>query len=341
MPYNTKSSTDLTKTKSENLHNQLQHGLKLENMSKSESTRKRYLSAWKLFTNYCDHYEFRALPAQFEVIYAFLSYLHDSSQSENIDLSTSDIEQYSLNSIMVAKAAIEHFHKTNNFVAPTNHHRIKQLIEGIRRDKSAKTKSSSPICYQDLMTIIDFIDTETLVGLRDKSIMLLAFCGGFRPSEIISLNISDFIIEEQGMKITIQKSKTDQINKGHTLAIPFNADTTYCPIRTLQLWLSRSQISSGAIYRGFYKGYKKIRTTNLTYQAFYNLVKERLNNADFSSSLYSPHGFRGGFNTDAAASGASLFKMREITKQSLQTQQRYIKEVSLFEDNAVESIFSK
>ena len=329
------------KNKSENLHNQLKHGLNLENMSKSEKTRKRYLSAWKLFENYCNHYNFTYLPANFEVIYAFLSYMHDSTKSEDIYLSDADINQYSLNSIMVAKAAIEYYHKKFNMVAPTNHHRIKQLIEGIRRDKTIITKSSSPICYDDLQNIIDKIDTNLLQGLRDKAMMLLAFSGGFRPSEVISLEISDINIEEKGLKVTINSSKTDQTNKGHTLAIPFNKNPEYCPIKSLQEWLNKTGITTGPLFRGFYKGYKKVRLTSITYQAFYDIVKSRLNDADYPTSLYSPHGFRGGFNTDAANSGASLFKMREITKQSLQTQQRYIKEVNLFQENATEAIFKK
>ena len=40
--------------------------------------------------------------------------------------------------------------------------------------------------------------------------MLLGFAGAFRRSELVALNVADIEETEDGFRITIRKSKTDQ-----------------------------------------------------------------------------------------------------------------------------------
>ena len=62
---------------------------------------------------------------------------------------------------------------------------------------------------------------EDIKKLRDKSIILIGFSGGFRRNEIVSLDYEDLDFVNEGVKITVKRSKTDQfgegIDKGSTL----------------------------------------------------------------------------------------------------------------------------
>ena len=49
-----------------------------------------------------------------------------------------------------------------------------------------------------------------LKGLRDRAILLLGFAGAFRRSELVALNVEDFEFCDDGIRVTIRKSKTDQ-----------------------------------------------------------------------------------------------------------------------------------
>ena len=56
-------------------------------------------------------------------------------------------------------------------------------------------------------------------GLRDRALLLLGFAGAFRRSELIALNLEDFVFATTGLLVTIRKSKTDQEGDGATIAI--------------------------------------------------------------------------------------------------------------------------
>ena len=49
---------------------------------------------------------------------------------------------------------------------------------------------------------------------RDKSIILIGFGGGFRRTELTSIDYEDLEFVPEGLKITIKRSKTDQFGEG-------------------------------------------------------------------------------------------------------------------------------
>jgi hypothetical protein len=59
----------------------------------------------------------------------------------------------------------------------------------------------------------------TLRGARDRAILLLGFAGALRRSELVALDVSDLEETEEGFRVTIRKSKTDQEGQGQTIAI--------------------------------------------------------------------------------------------------------------------------
>ena len=67
--------------------------------------------------------------------------------------------------------------------------------------------------YNNLKEIINVIDEhidEEIKRLRDRSIILIGFSGGFRRNEIVSLDYEDLDFVEEGLKISLRRSKTDQ-----------------------------------------------------------------------------------------------------------------------------------
>ncbi|MCF6777986.1 tyrosine-type recombinase/integrase [Thiotrichales bacterium 19X7-9] len=321
----TPKNNDLIK---QNIEDELKHALELEKLSKSHNTIKRYQIAYKIYHSYCGELNVDPIPAQPEVLYTFFSFMHR--------------QKYALTTIFITKSAIEYFHKQANFAAATNHPRIEILLEGIRRDLASQSKASMPVLYEEIRLIIDAITNKSLVDYRDKALILLGFAAGFRPSELVSLHLSDLNFVSNGVEILLQQSKVDKYKKGHTIAIPYNIkNPPYCPITAIKEWITNAAINDGALFRGFYKGYKKIRNTPLTYRGYFDVFKQRTLNAGLMVDMITPHGLRSGFNTSAADAGADLHKMREITNQSLLTQQRYIKQTNLFKNNAIEKIFNK
>jgi site-specific recombinase XerD len=64
---------------------------------------------------------------------------------------------------------------------------------------------------------------EGLKGARDRALLLLGFAGAFRRSELVALDVADLEETEDGFKIIIRRSKTDQEGHGVTIAIARSA----------------------------------------------------------------------------------------------------------------------
>ena len=88
---------------------------------------------------------------------------------------------------------------------------------GIKRRKGSIQKGKKPILINSLKLIINAIDqqkNEDIKKLRDRSIILIGFSGGFRRNEIVSLDYEDLDFVSEGLKINIKRSKTDQFGEG-------------------------------------------------------------------------------------------------------------------------------
>ena len=123
---------------------------------------------------------------------------------------------------------------------------------GIKRRKGSIQKGKKPILINNLKEIINVIDQqkkEYIKKLRDRSIILIGFSGGFRRNEIVSLDYQDLDFVSEGIKISLRKSKTDQFGHGFTKALPYFDNNQYCPVVSIKKWIEVSKISSGPLFR--------------------------------------------------------------------------------------------
>ena len=108
-------------------------------------------------------------------------------------------------------------HKLKGHYLDTKHPSIIENIMGIKRRKGSIQKGKKPILINNLKILINVIDQqnrEEIKKLRDRSIILIGFSGGFRRNEIVSLDYDDLDFVPEGLKINIRRSKTDQFGEG-------------------------------------------------------------------------------------------------------------------------------
>jgi site-specific recombinase XerC len=82
----------------------------------------------------------------------------------------------------------------------------------------------------------------SLVGLRDRAIVLLGFAGALRRSELVALDVADIETTEKGLLVRISRSKTDQEAEGTIVAI--SRGSAYCPAEALLAWLKLAGIAA-------------------------------------------------------------------------------------------------
>ena len=223
----------------------------------------------------------------------------------------------------------------------TKHPSIIENIMGIKRRKGSIQKGKKPLLINSLKLLINVIDessNEEIKKLRDRSIILIGFSGGFRRNEIVSLDYDDLDFVTEGVKINLKRSKTDQFGEGSVKGLPYFDNSQYCPVITLKKWIEASNIDSGPLFRRFTKG-SKLTESRLTDQTVALLIKKYLKLEGLDSKNYSGHSLRSGFATSAAESGAEERSIMAMTgHKSTEMVRRYIKEANLFKNNALNKI---
>ena len=171
-----------------------------------------------------------------------------------------------------------------------------------------------------------------LKGIRDRALLLLGFAGAFRRSELVALDVADLEETEDGFKIIIRRSKTDQEGYGATIAIVRGGAT--CPVKAVKAWLQGAGISDGPLFRPVAKG-GRVGARRLTGKSVCDLVKTYAKRLGLKAADFGAHSLRAGFLTSAARRGASVFKMRDVSRhKSMDVLQAYVRDADLFRDHA-------
>ena len=295
--------------------------------SKASNTIRAYKSDFKDFVLFCIKNGFKNLPSDPKIVSLYLTHL-----------STKEVKLSTIKRRLVSIGVI---HKMKGHYLDTKHPVIVENLLGIKRRKGTIQKGKKPILINELRNILKVIDqqkTEDIKKLRDKSIILIGFSGGFRRNEIVSLDYEDLDFVSEGLKITVKRSKTDQFGEGYIKALPYFEESIYCPVTTLKRWLNVSKITKGPIFRRFSKG-SKLTSNRLTDQTVALIIKDYLNKTGIDSKNYSGHSLRSGFATSAAESGAEERSIMSMTgHKSTEMVRRYIKEANLFKNNALNKI---
>ena len=295
--------------------------------SKSDNTLRAYKSDFKDFGLFCAKNGFKLLPSEPKVISLYLTHL-----------STKDIKMSTLKRRLVSIGVI---HKLKGHYLDTKHPSIIENIMGIKRRKGSSQKGKKPILISNLKMLIKAIDkqkNDEIKKLRDRTIILIGFSGGFRRNEIVSLNFDDLEFMPEGLKITLRRSKTDQYGEGLLKGLPYFNNPEYCPVLSIKKWLDFSKINTGPLFRRFNKG-SKLSEKRLTDQTVALLIKRYLELAGIDNKNFSGHSLRSGFATSAAESGAEERSIMAITgHKSTEMVRRYIKEANLFNNNALNKI---
>jgi len=300
--------------------------LNLQN-SKAINTIRAYKSDYKDFSLFCIQNGFKSLPSEPKIVSLYLTHL-----------STNEVKMSTLKRRLVSIGVI---HKLKGYYLDTKHPSIVENIMGIKRRKGSIQKGKKPLLINSLKEVINVIDkeiNEKIKKYRDRSILLLGFSGGFRRNEIVTLDYDDLDFVQEGLKINLKRSKTDQFGEGTVKGLPYFNNTQYCPVVSIQKWLEISKIKTGPLFRRFIKG-SKLSEKRLTDQTIALIIKKYLELAGINSENYSGHSLRSGFATSAAEAGAEERSIMTMTgHKSTEMVRRYIKEANLFKNNALNKI---
>ena len=154
----------------------------------------------------------------------------------------------------------------------------------------------------------------------------MGFSGGFRRSELVDIDYDDVEFVNEGVKIFVKRSKTDQSGEGMTKAIPYFENKLFWPVTNLKNWIDYSKVKSGKIF-------------DISDKSVALIIKKYVSLSGLDQSRYGGHSLRSGFATSTAESGAEERNIMAMTgHKTTQMVRRYIQEANLFKNNALNKI---
>ena len=251
------------------------------------SSIRAYKSNFENFIRFCDENNTTALPASSEILASYIKKLSSHLKSS---------------SIKIAVASIASLHNLNSLSDPTQHPDVKIEMRRMYRILGRYSKQAYGI-NKDLLDKMVAATDNSLRGIRDRTILLLAYDSLCRRSELVSLEFEDVFIniKDGSVKLKLRKSKTDPHGIGKNLYLSDEAQIA------LKEWIVKSKISSGKIFRSITANEKIKGSLNSSHIGrIYKKIAAKSNVDSNIIKNISSHSMRVGAAQDLMLSKASL-----------------------------------
>lgn len=291
--------------------------------ARSDSTWSAYASDLACFAEFCDRVGESMLPATPETVARYLVSLHVEKGRKPATLGR-------------RLAAISVRHKGAGLVTPTSSELVLSTLAGIKREAGTAQNRKEPVRLRHLRAALqDWRDDE--IGVRNRAMILLGYAGGFRRSELAALDTDDVKRCDEGLIVTVRRSKTDQEGKGQTKAIPYGSNPATCPVRAVAAWIGMLE-DAGPLFRPVQKG-GKIGGGRINDKTVARVVKDLAESVGLDASAVGAHSLRAGLVTDAFAAGvAEAVVMDQTGHRSSEVLRVYRREADQFRHNAASAV---
>jgi site-specific recombinase XerD len=196
----------------------------------SPSTIRAYRANFEAFIQYCAEQNVMALPSNPSIVSSYISHLANGHLKSA--------------SIRIAIVAIAAIHRLNRFDDPTKDPDVLLEVRRMHRKLGRSSNQALGVTHAILEKLISVTD-DSLRGMRDRMLLLLAYDSLCRRSELVSLQIEDIsnLNTDKGLQIRLRKSKTDPNAMGKWLHLSERTQ------QAIEDWIDASKIEKGFLIR--------------------------------------------------------------------------------------------
>ncbi|HKA93423.1 MAG TPA: hypothetical protein VKE97_06440 [Acidimicrobiia bacterium] len=185
-------------------------------------------------------------------------------------------------------AAIRDWHRASGLEAPTDDERVRLALtraEWLRRRTPMHTV---PIDAGELATILA-ATPSSLIGLRDRALLLIGYVAALRPSELVSLDVSDLTVVDDGLAANLMRGR---------IVIPYGVEQDLCPVVAWEDWEAAAGLTAGPAFRSVDRD-GRLGLTRLGEKAITRIVQRAAERAGLDESRYSAISLRLGMLASA------------------------------------------
>jgi len=176
-------------------------------------------------------------------------------------------------------------------------------MSGIARSKAAQPVTCKAAAWGKQVRAMTQKLPDDTRGIQARALLTLGFAGGFRRSELVALDVVDVRETDDGLGISIRRSKVDQEGAGRTIGIPYGSHPVSCPVRAWRTWRTINDADGGPLFRTIVG--RDTLGGRLSDRTVARCVKAGAESIGLDPALFSGHSLRAGFVTSAADGGAS------------------------------------
>ena len=280
------------------------------------ATLRAYAADLANFKAWCEAHGFQAMPAAPETVGAYLA-------AAGLGYATSTLRR--------RVAAIARAHRIAKEPLDTRHPAIRETLRGIARTHGEPARRSAALATEDIRRLVATCGDD-LAGLRDRAMLLIAFAGALRRSELVALDVAHVSPSRAGLRLLIVRSKSDQGGAGAEIGISRGGATETCPVAALKAWLKAAEIHEGPLFRKVTR-WNTVVTTRLSEDAVRQILLKRAALAGIKGTRLepvTPHGMRAGFVTTAYRNGVPDEEIMGHTRhRDLRTMRSYVRRAKL------------
>lgn len=209
-------------------------------------TRRKYEEHWKRFLGWCEETGRTPLPATPQTVTEFTHYLcyrYTPEGGTRPGLSPATVNQ--------ARWAVAKAHEIAEVTPPSMKQSL-AILRGYRgrladtEDDRAKTRKATALTRSALQQFAAATDSDRLIGLRDRAMIMLHYAVAARISEIVRVNIQDITDTSEGLLVSLYRSKTRLHDE---LAIPVeHAPATVAAVRAWRAKLAELGRITGPLF---------------------------------------------------------------------------------------------
>jgi integrase len=280
------------------------------------ATLRAYATDVANFEAWCAKHGFTAMPATPDVVGAYLAAAG---------------EGYAMPTLRRRVAAIARACGVAGHPLDTKHPAVRETLRGISRKHGSPARRAAALTTTEVRKLCRACGVG-LTGARDRALFLLGFAGALRRSELVGLDVEHVTSTEDGLKLLLERSKTDKQGEGAEIAIPRGRAEETCPVAALTDWLELAEIKAGPLFRKVNRG-GAVESARLSPDAVRQILLKRAALAGVKgtpAAPVSPHGLRAGFVTTAYRNGVPDEEIMGHTRhRSLTTMRSYVRRAKL------------
>jgi site-specific recombinase XerC len=122
---------------------------------------------------------------------------------------------------------------------------VRLVFQGIRNTLGSAPDQKNAAITAEVRAMVETLSPTSLIGVRDRALLLVGFAGAFRRSEVVSLDVAEVTFSSDGLIVQLRRSKTDREGEGRKVGLPFGSNPLTCPVRALRSWLTVAATRSG------------------------------------------------------------------------------------------------